>query len=793
MRARVALPPPAPVASQTTPRIPLLPACPRVPRGLPLERGWSASGTRRALGLRRAEPGAGPSTRTMRYMNQRKHTKQLRRQLRWAGLSATVLAAPASFAQDCPKPTSQQCVDADYRASSCGGVHDAYCQGVVESEWKAGWEAAPKRVALLPEELGGGVDTVAYAPHVPKHTRFQGMDQSLMGQVLKGQILYRKSLENLTKEEQAYLSRIRSWEKDGTQVTSCQEFVDEKYLDFSRFERQAGRYGDDYRAFFNGAFGKEGIAHRVLYSRDQEKLAPIWDGQRAAKNAYFRFTPGRYPKGTDGYVFKSEAAKLANNVEARNWVAPSDDWHQKEAEQFSHIADDVLNHYQVEQESFTALLRQRDAVYAEWAQASKVLRSRDHQTVELDKLTAERLYGLDQAIEESLVKAQKDGCLDTQGPTVCDWSPRRYKTMLEAAMAPRREADLQACLFLTGNDFGPESFVRNADKLDVKGLDRKDYTLSSSLLAQYIAIYGAHIHGLNTPTNPSTGAVRHGGESSDSGYAGGDTFGGGYDYVAGWEYVQPGSGLRNKALGAWCDSDVRLYGEFNAYANVFGPTRHEMAHVSGEAGTEGNGIRLKLDARVLGTSLYSHDKHYPLRFTFYEGKPFFDSDVAKASTTFVVVFVPVTVQGGLSAEAGVKMNIGGAVTRNCTEDLLGVDLYGTITPFASVKGFASVGIGIPGLQVGVRGDLVITRVNVPLYGDIGLYLSSPSHPTNPNTLFLRASSKLDIELRFLDGSIKLFGELLFLKGETTIVSWSGFGNTWNIYNESKSLPLVRVY
>ncbi|NVJ15777.1 hypothetical protein [Myxococcus sp. AM010] len=726
-------------------------------------------------------------------MNQRKHTKQLRRQLRWAGLSATVLAAPASFAQDCPKPSLQQCMDVDYRASSCGSVHDAYCQGEVEQQWKAGWEVSPKRQALLPEEMGGEVATVAYKGHVPKRTRFQGMDQSLMGQVLKGQILYRKNLENLTKDEQAYLARIQGWEKDGAQVTSCQEFVDEKYLDFSRFEREAGRFGDDDRAFFKAAYGKDGIANRVLYSRDQEKLAPIWDGARTAKNAYFRFTPGPYPKGTEAYVFKSEAAKLANNVEARNWVAPSDAWHKEQAEKFNNVPDDLLNHHQVEQESFTALLRQREAVYAEWAVASKLLRARDHKTEELDKQTAERLFGLDKAIEESLVKAQKDGCLDAQGATVCDWSPRRYKTMLEAAMAPRREADLQACVFLTGNDFGPESFVRNADKLKLKGLDKKDYTSSSSLLTQYIAVYGAHIRDLLVPLTPSTGAVRHGGESSDSGYAGGDTFGGGYDYVAGWEYIQPGSSLRNKTLGAWCDSDVRLCGEFNAYANVFGSTRHEVAHLSGEAGTEGNGIRLKLDARVMGTSLYSHDQHYPLRVTFYEGRPVFKSDAAKASATFVVVVVPVTVQGGLSAEAGVKLNIGGAVNRNCAEDLLGVDLYGTITPFAAVKGFASVGIGVPGLQVGVRGELLITRVNVPLYGDIGLYLSSPVHPTNPNTLFLRASSKLDIELRFLDGSIKLFGELAFLKGETTIVSWNGFGNSWNIYNETRSLPLVRVY
>ncbi|AKQ69515.1 hypothetical protein A176_006427 [Myxococcus hansupus] len=726
-------------------------------------------------------------------MNQRKHTKQLARHLRWASLSATVLAAPASLAQDCPKPTLQQCVDVDYRASSCGSVHDGYCQGIVQDAWKAQWDAAPKRLALLPDELGGGVDTVAYESFRPVKTRFQGLDQNLTGQILKGQILYRKQLENLTKAEQAYLEQIRGWEKNGAQVTSCQEFVDEKYLGYSRFEREAGRFGDDYRALFQAAYDKDGIAHRTLYSRDQEKLAPIWSKQRVAKNAYFRFTPGAYPKGTEGYVFSTEAARLANNLEARNWATPSDSWHQEQSEKFHGVPDDVLNHHQVEQESFEELLRQRQSIYAEWEVAAEILRKRDHSTVELDKRTAQQLYGLDKSIEVALVKAEKEGCLDAREASVCDWSPRRYKTMLDAAMAPRRQADLQACISLTGNDFGPESFVRNAQRLKLPDLKLKDYTLNTTLLSQYLGIYGAFIRDQSTPTNPSTGTVRHSGEFSDGGYVGGDTFGGGYDFAAGWEVLQGGAANARNKSGAWCDTDARVYAEFNAYANVFGPTRFEMAHLSGEASTEGNGIRIKGDARVLTITLYQHDEHYPLRKTFFDDTLYFDKDTAKASSTFFVFYVPVTVAAGVSAEVGVKINIGGAVTRNCAEDLLGADLYGTITPFVAAKGFASVGIGFPGFQAGVKGEVVIVRVSLPLYGDIGLHISSPVHPTNPNTLFLRVSSKLDITARTLDGAIKLFGELGPLKAEVAIVSWTGFGHTWNIYDESKSLPLVRIY
>jgi hypothetical protein len=704
-------------------------------------------------------------------------------------LSVAVLAAPAGFAQDCPKPSLAQCADVDYRASSCGQVHDAYCQELVESDWKARWEAAPKRVAVLPKEMGGQPETVAFESHQPKETWFEGMDQTLAGQVLKGQVLYRKKLENLTENEKAYLERLKGWEDNGPQLTSCQEYVHEKYYDFSRFELRAGEYGDDFRALLGAAYGEEGIAHRTLYSRDQEKLAPIWDEKPAAKNAYFRFQPGPYPEVGERYEFTSEAAKLADNAAARQWFTPSDSWHEEASQQLADVPDDVLNGLQQAQESFTNLLRRREAVYAEWELNAKLLASRDHDIKELGMQVAGQLYELDKAIEVALVRAQKQGCLDSEKLTACDWSPRRYKKMVEEAMGPRREADLRACLFLTGNDFSETSFVRNADQLKVEGLELKDYTLSPMLLSQYIAIYGQFIQNLDVPANPSTGAVRHGGESSDSGYSGDNLFGGGYDYTAGWEVTQASGGM----TGRWCDTNARLYGEFNAYVNVFSPTRHEVAHVRGEAATEGNGIRLKLGARVFGLSVYNHDQHYPLRVTFAEHKPFVESDAAQASATFMVWFIPVTVSGGVSVEVGLRMSIGGAISRRCEEDLLGLDLFGTITPYANANGFASVGIGVPGLRVGVKGTLVIVRVNVPLYGDIGIYLSSPSHPTNPNTLFLRLSSRLDIEIRSLDGRIVVFGELGPFKAEFPIVSWSGFGGSANVFNESKTVPLARIF
>ncbi|MCP3099982.1 hypothetical protein LZ198_13990 [Myxococcus sp. K15C18031901] len=706
-----------------------------------------------------------------------------------------MLMAPAAFAADCPTPTLDQCANVDYRASACGSVHDAYCQQSVEAEWKARWESSPKKVTELPPELGGQRATVGTTgtTYVPSTTRFQGMDQTLPGQILKGQVLYLKNLENLTKVEKAYLSQLEGWGKNGTQVTSCQEYVHEKYYGFSQFERLSGRYGDDSRAFFAAAFGKDGIANRTLLSLDKQKLAPIWNGQRVAKNAYFRFVPGGYPDGTKPYEFASEAAKRANNVEARNWVAPTDAWHESMNKKLVEVDDDVLDLRQREQEAFTALLAQRDAVYLQWQRTAELFRSKDHNTKELNAIAAERLYGLDKAIEQGLVTAQERGCLETSKVTACDWSPRRYKEMVEVAMGPRRAADLQACLFLTGNDFSAESFVRNADKLDIKALNQKDYTLNTTLLAQYLETYGTHVAALDAPTDPATGSTRHGGEAGDSGYAGDATFGAGFSYKAGWEVIQGGAAMKAAGLGPWCESNVRLYGEFTGHVNVFSPTPFEVAHVDGEAATEANGVRLKVNARIMGLSIVGLDQHYPIRFTFAQDTPFFKKDAAYASTTFVVWFIPVTIKGGVAADTGVTIGIGGAVTRDCTLDLVGVDLIGTITPYLSVKGFVSVGIGIPFLQVAVRGEVTLTRVNLPLTSDVGIYLSSPSHPTNPNTLFLRLRSDLKLETRFLDGAILLYAELGDLSAEFPVFKWRGFGVTTPIFNETVAVPLARLF
>ncbi|NRD47813.1 hypothetical protein [Corallococcus exiguus] len=727
-------------------------------------------------------------------MSSRRTPVRLPHPVRWAMLSTLSLAAPQALAAPCTQPTLTECSNVDYRASSCGQENDSYCQGLMESEWKARYTTASKRTALLPESMGGGVESVAVQPNAVLNTLFSGSDESVVGQVQRGQVLARKGYKNLTKVEQAYDKQRQEWDANGVLERSCQEFVHEKHYDFSRFEQNAGRFGDDFRAQFTAAYGSGGIAERTLFSKDGVKQAPLWDGKtRVEKNAYFRFVPGPYPKGAKGYVFTSEAALKANNVEARQAVLPSDAWHQALSKSLSKVADDVLNDSQQRQEAFSALLERRNAVYAGWQRESEMLRSRDFSTVELDERVAEQLYGLDKQLEESLVKADSEGCLDTSKATACDWSPRRYKAMVDAVMVPRREADLRQCLTVTGNDFGAESFIRNADRLKIKGLDQKDYTLNPTLvnayvkaMAEYLAQQAAN---QQPPTNPVTMTKRQAQDFSAGGYAGDNNFGGGYSLRAGWELSTPGSAF----TGNWCDTNAAIFSELGLYANVFSPVRTEIAWLSGRASTQPSAIRVELGARVLGKSVFTFDKSYPARFTFIERKPFVDKDAAKASATFMVWFIPVTVSGGLSVEVGIATSMGGALGRDCARNLITLDLLGSIGPYASANGFVAVAFGIPGLQVGVRGSLTILSFSLPLEGRIGVALSSPSHPTNPNTLYLGLGTSLNMTLRSLDGRLSLFGELGFLKVEFPIVSWQGFGTSTQLFNDQHYLPLAQLY
>ncbi|RKH71820.1 hypothetical protein D7W81_07015 [Corallococcus aberystwythensis] len=683
----------------------------------------------------------------------------------------------------CLQPSLSQCSSVTYRNSYCGAQYDAYCQTQVETAWTARHNAAPKRTAVLPQSLGGGTGTVAYQAPQVLNTAFEGGNTTVAGQVLRGQVLARKGYQNLTAAEQAYKAVRDAWETNGEGIRSCQEYVHEKYYDFSRFEQGAGAYGDDFRALYEASKGTGGIASRTLYGKDGQALAPLWTStSRAPKNAYYRFAPGAYPPFTTKYLFTSTAATKANNVLQRTAVTISDAWHQAMSTALIKVPDAVLNDSQRRQEAFEDLLARRDAVYAAWQRQS----AKGLTTASINSQTALQLRTLDQSIESALVAAETEGCFETKVPrTSCDWSPRRYKVMVDKAMMARREADLSRCLLLTGNDFGEESFVRNAERLQLASLPDHDYTLNATLLTSYLQAYLQGLKDGGGLLDASTRTKRKGNTQSDSAHVGDDKFGGGYTFVGGWAVDSFGEGL-------WCETDARIFAALDVNVNVFSTNRTEVAHLEGEASTQGNDIRLKLNARVLGVELYNHDMAYPMHVTLVQETQFPRTDAARASGTFMVWFIPVTVTGGISATAGVRTELAAALTRDCAMDTVDLDLDGLVAPFGNVSGFVSVGAGVPDLQVGVMGSLTLINHALPLQAELGVHLTSSAHPTDPNRLFLHVEARLDQQLRLLDGTLSLFGQVGPFKGEFPLVAWPGLGTTNTLFTEAVDLPLYQL-
>ncbi|MEO0812033.1 MAG: hypothetical protein AAFY60_04155, partial [Myxococcota bacterium] len=458
---------------------------------------------------------------------------------------------------------------------------------------------------------------------------------------------------------------------------------------------------------------------------------------------------------------------------ASKFFQVNDEWHVQMSEYLANEADDVLNELGAAQADFEYLLAVREGVWTSYLATEQAEGSK-----EVRFAVAKELQVLDQQIELALIEAQKRGCLKTEEVGACDWSPRRYADMVSHAMLERRQSDLSSCLRITANDFSEKSFIRNAKLLELKGLDWDDYTVSPSAMDEYISAYETVLFSLPLPFDPSTGMSRRGESYSDGGERGDrSTFAGAVSYGGEWEATW---GSR------FCDAEIGFGGHATLSAWAF-RIGGEIAHLEGSINTDDNHIELFILARFAGIEVYRNETRRPAFLDFQVANPKVEDNDIGGSATFVIVFVPVTVEGGISVDLGIEFRLGGAISRDCSIDAAGIDLIGTVKPYGGLKGYASVAIGIPKLRVGVRGEVLIARVDLPLRGSAGLYL------TSSREMFLRLRLSLHLQQRYLDGKIKLFGELGPLKGSVTIVSWKGFGGPEvPLFDESVDVALATL-
>ncbi len=685
---------------------------------------------------------------------------------------AQVSPAPAPI---CPLPTLEVCQGDNYLTSPCGQQHSSRCNELIQQEYEQRWAAlTEEHTTLLPDSFGGKLGTSRPAPYSALgSTSVENGGGAYAGAVLKNQVLYRKNFQNLTASDIAARDALQQWNTNGTTIRSCKEYVFEKYYEFSQFENQMGAHGTKYRRIFEDAYGPNGIAYKSLHGKAGGLLAPIFNGQAAPKNLYFKAFQGPYPSGTTGHQINPT---LLQQVPAsgRTYYQVTWAWHDEMSDALASRNDAQLDRLFGKQLEFAELVERRQELWNTYNRQAPKLTG-----IPLEQLrqrVTQQLIGLDQAIEAGLEQAQADGCLGLAGDTGCDWSPRRFKEMIEDEMLRRREADYQLCQTLTGDDFTASSFPRNAGALGIPGMTG-DQTGTAAALGQYLNTYRSALLSEPRLVVAATQETRRSDSRSSSDSFGNSNFRADYAYGAGWEFNT------TSMLNTCTDFDARVYAYFEANARAFSINR-EIIYASAEGTATKNEVGYSVLLRVLGADVYNVSNTYPTSFSVGP-----DPDVSRtffsASGRFLVLGVPIRVSAGVSGTVGIDTQLSGQFISGCK-----FNLSSELTPYARLDAYASVAVDVVVAAVGVRGDLELVSVELPFTTTMDVYLDSSGGSTR---LMLDLDTLLKSKVSSMDGRLVVFLRILWKTGEEELASFNGTSHTATLLDESRTIPLSSFF
>jgi hypothetical protein len=269
-------------------------------------------------------------------------------------LGAALLVPRAALADDCPDPYASAC----YADPTC----DQYC----EPEVAAAAYAEPV-LAPVPPTMRAS-DYIANARTGPYDARIDPMQFSGLRSVYASHAqadrsaYFQGSLENGS----PWAARHLPWYVNGDRVDSCDEYIYERWYDYSLFEDDVTLYGDDYRTIFeqSSAALADGVASKTGGFVANAPAGPA----HAPKNAFFLLDPS-YPEGTEAlqYAWSATAQELFPRLAAgADAYTHTIWWHRSMSDQLQQYGDDLLYALAEKQREFTALVAQRDAVMKRW-------------------------------------------------------------------------------------------------------------------------------------------------------------------------------------------------------------------------------------------------------------------------------------------------------------------------------------------------------------------------------------------------------------------------------------------
>ncbi len=254
----------------------------------------------------------------------------------------------------CPVPTLEQCQAEGYlEEDSCGilqAQNDWTCARLFREAVDN--DGVPESVSIIAFEL----DELGVNNRVKKYGEEPIGTQERYYTPDMGTFRSQSASRSFLPAQQIAYNPYPGWEANGAEILSCEEYVYEKFLDQTEFERLVGTAQHDYRRVFDIAYGPDyeasSIGRRHLTSpylrgRDLRAYGWMFDGSARPKNGFFELPmfaslPGQNPvSGAPSLALSLAGYNLlgliAVNliVERYDTVEESWSWHLKMSETLS--------------------------------------------------------------------------------------------------------------------------------------------------------------------------------------------------------------------------------------------------------------------------------------------------------------------------------------------------------------------------------------------------------------------------------------------------------------------------
>ena len=380
--------------------------------------------------------------------------------------------------------------------------------------------------------------------------------------------------------------------------------------------------------------------------------------------------------------------------------------------------------------------------------------------------------------EYARMKAGELSCLDPSH-NLCDWSPDEFHRVFVSGLPYLDEMKQHEEECETWFINAPKNMTLAAVSGEIENLKRL-----ANEAKEELAPYRQAKAGSWPPRDPGTPVPRSGASGPPSvgrNFWNGDAVGDkslaavGYKANLGWQ-VTPTKLSDNQLL---CRAKGKLFAEAGIDAWLVGS---EIPVVGGSIDAQGED-RLIVDAgfTVMGAEIWPTTSKNVGMALFDDG---FSSAVpvpdALLRWTITVGPIPVTGEIGGELVYGVDFkskltpNTGGS---NCNDPKgVGFGIVASSEPYFGANGTASVGVGVPGMMVGIRGVLNLLQLGFPVSTAVNTGVFKLDGATAA-TVNLGFDVAFDLSLSTLAGRLLLFVEVMFVEESFEIFSWSGITHT----------------